>query len=104
MVYELIACMQLDRQEDSMASHNYHRFEAHCYDTASSFQTVWHPLTKDTSSSKIQYNCGDILYISIVYTVLSNILIIKINAQHNALSKAIKTRFKIEIIYCDVSS
>ena len=32
------------------------------------------------------------------------ILIIKINAQHNALSKAIKTRFKIEIIYCDVSS
>ena len=27
------------------------------------------------------------------------ILIIKINAQHNALSKAIKTRFKIEIIY-----
>ena len=33
-----------------------------------------------------------------------NILIIKINAQHSALSKAIKTRFKIEIIYCDVSS
>ena len=33
-----------------------------------------------------------------------SILIIKINAQHNALSKAIKTRFKIEIIYCDVSS
>ena len=32
------------------------------------------------------------------------ILIIKINAQHSALSKAIKTRFKIEIIYCDVSS
>ena len=32
------------------------------------------------------------------------ILIIKISAQHNALSKAIKTRFKIEIIYCDVSS
>ena len=32
------------------------------------------------------------------------ILIIKINAQHNALSKAIKTRFKIERIYCDVSS
>ena len=31
-------------------------------------------------------------------------LIIKINAQHSALSKAIKTRFKIEIIYCDVSS
>ena len=27
------------------------------------------------------------------------ILIIKINAQHNALSKAIKTRFKIESIY-----
>ena len=27
------------------------------------------------------------------------ILIIKINAQHSALSKAIKTRFKIEIIY-----
>ena len=26
------------------------------------------------------------------------------NAQHNALSKAIKTRFKIESIYCDVSS
>ena len=33
-----------------------------------------------------------------------HILIIKINAQHNALSKAIKTRSKIEIIYCDVSS
>ena len=36
------------------------------------------------------------------------ILIMKINAQHNALSKAIKTRFKIESIYllnyCDVSS
>ena len=27
------------------------------------------------------------------------ILIIKINAQHNALSKAIKTRFEIESIY-----
>ena len=27
------------------------------------------------------------------------ILIIKINAQHNALTKAIKTRFKIESIY-----
>ena len=33
------------------------------------------------------------------------ILIIKINAQHNALSKVIKTRFEIENIYlCDVSS
>ena len=29
----------------------------------------------------------------------NDILIIKINAQHNALSKAIKTRFKIESIY-----
>lgn len=38
-----------------MASHNYHRFEAHCYNMASSFQTVWHPLTKDTSSRKDWY-------------------------------------------------
>ena len=37
-------------------------------------------------------------------TSKNTILIIKINAQHNPLSKVIKTRFKIESIYCAVSS
>ena len=40
----------------------------------------------------------------LLFSPYGSILIIKINAQHSALSKAIKTRFKIEIIYCDVSS
>ena len=51
-----------------------------------------------------------VLYLIVFNTVARDvpggkcILIIKINAQHNASSKAIKTRFKIESIYCDVSS
>ena len=37
-----------------MASRNYHRFEARCYKKASSFQTVWHPLTRETSKQQMQ--------------------------------------------------
>ena len=37
-----------------MASHNHHRFEARCYKKASSFQTVWHPLTRETSKLQMR--------------------------------------------------
>jgi hypothetical protein len=39
-----------------MASRKYHRFESHYFETASSFQTIWHPLTQETNKRKVWSN------------------------------------------------